>query len=51
MSKSISYYDWQQSFKAKSKKAVSLNSSRETTLGIPNGEYKDFMENWKARNL
>jgi len=55
MSKSVSYYDWELSFKKKADpapidrsvvKRASMNS-----LGIPDNDYKEFMKKWKKNNL
>jgi len=55
MSKSVSYYDWELSFKKKADhtpnnprliKKPSLNS-----IGIPVDNFKEFMKKWKQENL
>ncbi len=53
MSKSISYYDWEQSFKRKEgvetipiKEKKKVNHSR-----ISSNIYKNFINEWKKKNL
>ena len=55
MSKSVSYYDWELSFKKKADpapidrsvvKRASVNS-----LGIPDDDFKKFMKKWKKENF
>ena len=55
MSKTVSYYDWELSFKKKADlapidsrvvKRANINS-----LGIPDNDFKEFMKNWKKENL
>ncbi len=54
MSKAISYYDWSSSFKRKDiPKDEDLFNDNETcnTLGIDEGNFKEFLTNWKEKNL
>ena len=46
MSKPISYYDWENSFRKKthSLSKLSLDKNHKTVLGIPMKAYKDFLE-------
>lgn len=54
MSKVISYYDWELSFRKspttvnrlKNKKPKNINS-----IGLSEGEFKDFMKIWRKKNL
>jgi len=47
---SASYYDWEKSFKGKSRKE-SLDEEKPNSLGIPAKELKTFLESWKEKNL
>ena len=53
MSKAVSYYDWKLSFKTKVNSIEdSLNKSETTnTLGISDNNFKNFMKEWKEKNL
>ena len=53
MSKAISYYDWKLSFQRKfDTKEVELNDNEPVnSLGISNSNFKDFIKNWKEKNL
>ena len=55
MSKSVSYYDWQLSFKKKADPAPIdlkvLKKANFNSLGIPDDDYKEFMKKWKKDNL
>lgn len=54
MSKAISYYDWELSFKKKDiPNEVDLLIDNETfnTLGIDEGNFKEFLSSWKEKNL
>lgn len=59
MSKVVSYFDWELNFR---KKSLSNRNSENLTkraknkesfnsLGISNNKYKEFMRNWKQKNL
>ena len=49
MSKAISYYDWELSFK---KKIAPVQEQEETvnSLGIPKNVYKKFLTDWEKKN-
>jgi hypothetical protein len=49
-SHSLSYYDWELTFKRKSK-AQSTKDEKVNTLGISNDKFKDFIKIWKEKNL
>jgi len=55
MSKAVSYYDWEQGFKDKSKSIPQtipfIKKKRVNSLGIPNQGFKSFIEQWKEKNL
>ncbi|KKN10870.1 hypothetical protein LCGC14_1032180 [marine sediment metagenome] len=52
MSKAVSYYDWQLTFKNKSKNVdKNLNNAFFNSLGISDTNFKDFMKNWKEKNF
>ena len=54
MSKAISYYDWRLAFKRKDipyeKEKIFANETG-NTLGIDEGNFKEFLTKWKAKNL
>jgi len=54
MSKAISYYDWRLSFKRKEipyEKDISNDNETCNTLGIDDDNFKEFLSNWKEKNL
>jgi len=51
MSKAISYYDWQQSFRDKPKSYKELNKDNTNSLGISENNFKEFIKKWKEHNL
>ena len=53
MSKAVSYYDWELSFQRKiDTNEVEVNDDKPiNTLGIFKNEFKDFVKNWKEKNL
>lgn len=58
MSGTDSYFDWELSFRkgvqlrsSSSKKSNSYLHKEVNSLGIPKNEFKEFMENWKTKNL
>ena len=52
MSKAVvSYYDWELSFKNKSKFDNSLKKDNFNSLGMSDNSFKDFMKKWKKNNL
>jgi len=54
MSKAISYYDWRLAFKRKDvpyEKDILNDNETCNTLGIDEGNFKEFLTKWKAKNL
>lgn len=49
MSRTDSYFDWELSFRKK--ETNSYLHKEVNSLGIPKNEFKEFMENWKTKNL
>ena len=51
MSKAVSYYDWQQSFRDKTMSDKILNQDNTNSLGISENNFKDFIKKWEKKNL
>ena len=52
MSKAISsYYDWQQTFRDKPKLNKKSNQDEINSLGISENKFRDFIKNWRKKNL
>ncbi|MFX0008038.1 MAG: hypothetical protein ACFFA7_04475 [Promethearchaeota archaeon] len=51
MSKAVSYYDWELSFKTKSNKDQTEHKENFNSLGISDNNFKDFIKTWKEKNL
>ena len=53
MSKSTSFFDWENSFRKNTHpiSKVSSNKKTITPLGIPLKVYNDFLEKWRKENL
>ncbi|GAG88519.1 unnamed protein product [marine sediment metagenome] len=54
MSKAISYYDWELSFRKSPTTANNLTNKKPkniNSIGLSEGEFKDFMTNWRKKNL
>ncbi|MFX0021772.1 MAG: hypothetical protein ACFE9S_05565 [Candidatus Hermodarchaeota archaeon] len=51
MSKAVSYYDWELSFKNKSNKRQINPKEEFNSLGISDYNFKNFMKKWKESNL
>ncbi len=51
MSKAISYYDWELSFKKKSEEEKNLKEKDINSLGISDYNFKDFIKKWKETNI
>ena len=51
MSKAVSYYDWQQSFRDKIKSDKIPNQDNTNSLGISENNFKDFIKKWREKNL
>jgi len=51
MSKAISYYDWELSFKKKSEEELNLKENDINSLGISDHNFKDFIKKWKKVNI
>ncbi len=50
-SNSLSYYDWELTFKKKSKNSLDNEDKTVNSLGISDESFKDYLANWKKRNL
>jgi len=44
-----SYFDWEKSFKTP--KEPPKKESKKNSLGIPDKELKEFLKNWRQKNL
>ena len=51
MSKAVSYYDWQQSFRDKTKLDKILYQDNTNSLGISKNNFSDFIKKWREKNL
>jgi hypothetical protein len=51
MSKAVSYYDWELSFKNKSESDNTLEKDNFNSLGMPDSNFKNFMKKWKEKNF
>ena len=51
MSKAVSYYDWELSFKNKFEKDQTNQKDDFNSLGISDNSFKDFMKKWKQKNF
>jgi hypothetical protein len=51
MSKAVSYYDWELSFKQKSEKDQTEQKENVNSLGMSNNNFKDFIKKWKKKNF
>lgn len=51
MSKAVSYYDWELSFKNKSEKDQILQKEDINSLGMSDVKFKNFLKKWKEKNL
>ena len=51
MSKAVSFYDWELSFKTKSEKDMNSKKDKINSLGISDYNFKDFVKKWKNKNL
>ena len=51
MSKAVSYYDWELSFKNKNESKNLLKDDSLNGIGMPDSSFKDFMKKWKKENL
>ena len=51
MSKAVSYYDWELSFKNKSESDKDVKKDNFNSLGMFDYNFKDFMKKWKEKNL
>ena len=50
-SNSLSYYDWELTFKKKSKSNLNNQNKDINSLGLSDESFKDFITKWKKRNL
>ncbi len=51
MSKAVSYYDWELSFKHKNKPSEDSENDNFNKIGLSNNNFKDFLKKWKEKNL
>ncbi|MFX1380605.1 MAG: hypothetical protein ACFFA4_16100 [Promethearchaeota archaeon] len=51
MSKAVSYYDWELSFKNKTEKDYDIKKEDLNSLGMTENNFKDFLKKWKEKNL
>ena len=54
MSKAVSYYDWELSLRKKHLTTGNLKvekPSHTNSIGLSDEEFKNFMNNWKKKNL
>ncbi len=51
MSKAISYYDWQQSFRDKPKLDKEQSKVNSNSIGISENNFINFIKKWKELNL
>ncbi|MFX0000194.1 MAG: hypothetical protein ACFE9Q_01955 [Candidatus Hodarchaeota archaeon] len=51
MSKAVSYYDWEKSFRDKPKSDLKLKQDDINSLGISENNFKDFIKKWRKENL
>ena len=53
MSKSSSYFDWELTFRKDrhSNKKVKMDIDPINSIGIPKSKYKQFLKEWKKKNL
>ncbi len=53
MSKSSSYFDWELTFRKDrhSNKKVKMDIDPINSIGIPKSKYKQFLKEWKDKNL
>ncbi|MHA2009095.1 MAG: hypothetical protein ACXABO_16830 [Promethearchaeota archaeon] len=52
MSKTVSYYDWEQSFRKPSElEKKPYEKKKVNSLGISEVYFKDFMKKWKNKNI
>ncbi|MFX0040321.1 MAG: hypothetical protein ACFFCY_15475 [Promethearchaeota archaeon] len=51
MSKAVSYYDWELSFKNKSDKDQTEQKEDFNSLGMSTYNFKDFIKKWKEKNF
>ena len=51
MSKAVSYYDWELSFKDKSDSNKDIKKDNFNSLGMSDNNFKDFIKEWKEKNL
>ncbi|MFX0042264.1 MAG: hypothetical protein ACFE8L_05075 [Candidatus Hodarchaeota archaeon] len=50
-SKSISFYDWELTFKKRTKNNLNIENKEINSLGLSDESFKDFMTEWKKKNL
>lgn len=50
-SNSVSFYDWELSFKKKPSTIQKISDNKMNKLGINDDVFKNFMKKWKEKNL
>ncbi|MFX1410022.1 MAG: hypothetical protein ACFFA6_06700 [Promethearchaeota archaeon] len=50
-SNSVSFYDWELSFKKNASTDQKISDDKMNKLGINDDAFKDFMKKWKERNF
>jgi hypothetical protein len=51
MSKAVSYYDWELSFKSKNESNKNISEDNLNGIGMSEKSFKDFIKKWKKDNL
>jgi hypothetical protein len=50
-SHSVSFYDWELSFKKKPSTSKKISNDKMNKLGINDNVFKNFVNKWKEKNL
>ena len=51
MSKAVSYYDWELSFKSNTQPKLNETKEEINSLGISDFKFKNFLNKWKENNI
>jgi len=51
MSKAVSYYDWELSFKSKNQPKLNETKEEINSIGISDYKFKNFLKKWKENNM
>ncbi len=51
MSKAVSYYDWELSFKNKNESIKDIKNDNFNAIGMSDNNFKDYIKKWKEKNL